>query len=128
MFFIVLLNIEGEQVYISKRIRSPSSGITSEFHVVYSPSYQVPIIYLRHYDPKGQLVLDSKEFEDLIGQYLSPVPHPLNGSPFLHIHPCKTSELMGKLTELRPKSYLLSFLSTMGPYVGLYLGLEYAQK
>nr|XP_040573476.1 ubiquitin-like-conjugating enzyme ATG10 [Lepeophtheirus salmonis] len=117
---------ENGHTFISKRVLTHNQ-YTSEYHVIYSHSYGVPIIYIRLYDSKGQLILDPSLVGQMSEKYLSPVPHPIFGSPYLHIHPCKTAEVMEKIKDLNSKNYLISFLSTMGLYVGLSLSLEYAK-
>ncbi|XP_075397354.1 ubiquitin-like-conjugating enzyme ATG10 isoform X1 [Tenrec ecaudatus] len=58
--------------------------------------------------------------------------HPLLGQPFFVLHPCKTNEFMIPVLKNSPKinrnvNYITSWLSIVGPVVGLNLPLSYAK-
>ncbi|CAB4068610.1 ATG10L [Lepeophtheirus salmonis] len=77
-------------------LRSSFVDVKDSFGDLLFRRYGVPIIYIRLYDSKGQLILDPSLVGQMSEKYLSPVPHPIFGSPYLHIHPCKTAEVMEK--------------------------------
>ncbi|XP_071062419.1 ubiquitin-like-conjugating enzyme ATG10 [Pseudochaenichthys georgianus] len=57
--------------------------------------------------------------------------HPLLGQPFFMLHPCRTEEFMRPVLQAaqdqhRPVNYVLSWLSVMGPVVGLDVPLKYS--
>lgn len=122
-----------------------------EYHVVYSPSYRVPVLYFNATFPSGKLIPLQE-----VWQLLSPAhvrsgsgtewgtvtqqEHPLLCCPFYHIHPCHTADVMGTalqngtlLSRLESQEhgtetdtqYLLSWLSMYGPTLGLNVSLRY---
>ena len=127
-----------------------------EYHIVYSDSYEVPILYFNATQSNGQqLPLDdiwkivSKDLTSSNTDRWSLVSqqeHPLLSRPFYHIHPCHTAKVMGKaITVLNceqhrsetvssngPKcsssvNYLIAWLSTFGPLVGLKVPLGFVR-
>ncbi|XP_035993718.1 ubiquitin-like-conjugating enzyme ATG10 isoform X2 [Fundulus heteroclitus] len=62
---------------------------------------------------------------------ISQQEHPLLGQPFFFLHPCRTEEFMGPVLQVaqdqgRPVNYVLSWLSVVGPVVGLDVSLKYS--
>ncbi|XP_011944515.1 PREDICTED: ubiquitin-like-conjugating enzyme ATG10 isoform X2 [Cercocebus atys] len=58
--------------------------------------------------------------------------HPILGQPFFVLHPCKTNEFMAPVLKNSRKinknvNYITSWLSIVGPVVGLNLPLSYAK-
>uniref|UniRef100_UPI00398F3F43 ubiquitin-like-conjugating enzyme ATG10 isoform X2 n=1 Tax=Pristiophorus japonicus TaxID=55135 RepID=UPI00398F3F43 len=141
-----------------------SELIRYEYHVVYSSSYQAPVLYFRACYSDGRPLALKEIWEnvhdcykerlfqgpwDTITQqeklsatkkkdsdfrkelYQTEEEHHLLGQPFFILHPCRTSELMtpimdGATQEQRNVNYITSWLSMMGPVVGLDLPLSYA--
>ncbi|XP_069792512.1 ubiquitin-like-conjugating enzyme ATG10 [Narcine bancroftii] len=132
-------NVSGDteeaQVTMSELIRY-------EYHVVYSSSYQAPVLYFRACYSDGRPLALKEIWEsvhDCYQESLSHGPwdtitqqeHHLLGQPFFVLHPCRTSELMtpimtGATQEQRNVNYITSWLSMLGPVVGLDLPLSYA--
>ncbi|MEE6458710.1 hypothetical protein FKM82_000397 [Ascaphus truei] len=56
--------------------------------------------------------------------------HPILGQPFFILHPCRTNEFMTSVqgTTGRKGNYITSWLSTVGPVVGLTLPLSYGKN
>ncbi|KAF1383268.1 hypothetical protein PFLUV_G00129980 [Perca fluviatilis] len=59
--------------------------------------------------------------------------HPLLGQPFFMLHPCRTEEFMRPVLQAaqdqhRSVNYVLSWLSVVGPVVGLDVPLKYATQ
>uniref|UniRef100_UPI00358E6FE4 ubiquitin-like-conjugating enzyme ATG10 isoform X4 n=1 Tax=Myxine glutinosa TaxID=7769 RepID=UPI00358E6FE4 len=144
-------------------------GLTArfEYHVVYSLSYAVPVLYLNAHTLDGRrLSLDSilsrasltlragldgagtsrvsgaesQDGDDYDGRTecairwdgLTQQEHPLLGHPFYVLHPCRTAQLLQPIVglahaERRQLNYLVSWLSTVGPAVGLSLPLHLAK-
>lgn len=113
-----------------------------EFHVVYSSSYQVPVLYFRACYTDGKpLTLEeiwgsvNECYRDHLLQgaweTITQQEHPLLGQPFFVLHPCRTAKFM---TAVLPKAqqtkcpvnYITTWLSMVGPVVGLNLPLSYA--
>ena len=87
-----------------------SAVLCFEYHVVYSPSYQVPVLFFTAMYPSGKLV----PLEE-VWQLMSPAhvtrgsgmewgtvtqqEHPILCRPFYHIHPCHTVDVMRTVTQ-----------------------------
>jgi len=108
-----------------------------EYHIVYSPTYQVPVLYFN-----GQLegrFLNAEEIwaniptkyrEDKIHfnqNYIQQVEHPVLCVPYFMIHPCNTSKLMENVEKitLKNQNYILQWLNLLAPVIGLYLSKEW---
>lgn len=121
--------------------------VCMEYHVVHSVSYQVPVLYFNATSPNGR----SLSLEDT-WRLLSPVlvaeetdrwrlvtqqEHPHLGRPFYHIHPCHTAAVMSQAMQCTSAAtpsgekdhgnYLVTWLSTFAPVVGLQFSIKYAQ-
>ncbi|XP_068941145.1 ubiquitin-like-conjugating enzyme ATG10 isoform X3 [Petaurus breviceps papuanus] len=120
-----------------------SEVIRYEYHVLYSCSYRVPVLYFRASFLDGR-PLTLKEIWDGVHQFykvrllqepwstITQQEHPILGQPFFVLHPCKTNEFMTSLLENSEKNsrnmnYITSWLSIVGPVVGLNLPLSYAK-
>ncbi|XP_051875745.1 ubiquitin-like-conjugating enzyme ATG10 [Pristis pectinata] len=116
--------------------------IRYEYHVVYSSSYQAPVLYFRACYLDGRPLALKEIWESVHDCYqeslsqrlwetITQQEHHLLGQPFFVLHPCRTSELMtpimiGATREQRNVNYITSWLSMMGPVVGLDVPLSYA--
>ena len=124
------------------RSTSESCLVHVEYHVIHSMSYQVPILYFNPTFASGQTLpledvwqllnmdLVSKEADrwGLVTQQ----EHPYLGQPFYHIHPCNTATVMEKAMkcqdqQAKESNYLITWLSTFAPVVGLEFSIKYAQ-
>ncbi|XP_023232880.1 ubiquitin-like-conjugating enzyme ATG10 isoform X2 [Centruroides sculpturatus] len=119
------------------------SIVTYEYHIVYSLSYAVPVMYFTAWKEDGStLLLEEiwsrvpKYYQDQLKNQrwtmLSQQEHPILGRPFFTIHPCHTSELMKNVLSVAEKqesfNYLVSWLSIVGPIVGLEVSPYYITK
>ncbi|KAH8553819.1 autophagocytosis associated protein [Umbelopsis sp. PMI_123] len=117
--------------------------ITAEYHIVYSPTYCVPVLYFNAYYADGSSLtrselehhvfskvhVDALQNNSLIQQgAISQHDHPLLGQPFFYVHPCDTSALMAQLQITNTLSYIISWISFFGSPVGLYIGPDYISK
>ncbi|XP_064625045.1 ubiquitin-like-conjugating enzyme ATG10 [Lineus longissimus] len=108
-----------------------------EYHIVYSASYGVPVLYFNACKQDGQLL----SLEDIwrnVPQYhqdrlrhekwtfITQQEHPLLGRPFFQVHPCHTSTLMKQVPE-KPRNYVVSWLSVVGPVVGIDVPMSYSE-
>ncbi|KAG8456415.1 hypothetical protein GDO86_002265, partial [Hymenochirus boettgeri] len=111
-----------------------------EYHVLYSISYQAPVLYFRESLQDGRpLTLDEiwERVHDCFRPSVLQGPwetitqqeHPILGQPFYVLHPCRTNEFMSSLQGAtnRNGNYIVTWLSTVGPVVGLHLPLSYGQ-
>ena len=115
----------------------PMNVITVEYHIVYSVSYEVPILYFIATHTNGsQLQLEdiwkivSKDLTSTSTDRWSLVSqqdHPLLGRPYYHVHPCHTAKVMGQANDLSQgaSNYLISWLSVFGPIIGLKVPINY---
>uniref|UniRef100_A0A1J3HQK5 Ubiquitin-like-conjugating enzyme ATG10 n=1 Tax=Noccaea caerulescens TaxID=107243 RepID=A0A1J3HQK5_NOCCA len=110
-----------------------------DFHVVYSASYRVPVLYFRGYCSGGQpLSLDVIK-EDLpsgsLGllleskwTFITQEEHPYLNRPWFKLHPCGTEEWIKLLSsggcQMTVDLYLVSWFSVVGQAVGLRIPLE----
>uniref|UniRef100_A0A3P9KZM7 Ubiquitin-like-conjugating enzyme ATG10 n=1 Tax=Oryzias latipes TaxID=8090 RepID=A0A3P9KZM7_ORYLA len=117
-----------------------SSVLQFEYHILYSCSYRTPVLYFRastlegrsltledvwrSVHPNYRLGLQSRPLDAITQQ-----EHPFLGQAFFYLHPCRTEEFMKPLLQMardqnRPVNYVLSWLSVVGPMVGLEVSLE----
>ena len=135
-------NIEDEDPATLPCGEKSQEAVNFEYHVIYSPSYQVPVLFFTATFHSGRLV----PLRD-IWRFVSPVhvtresgmewesvtqqEHPILCRPFYHIHPCHTSTIMATaLTSNKDKeklNYLLSWLTIFGPTIGLNVSIDYLQ-
>ena len=112
----------------------PTTTVHFQYHVVYSASYSVPLLFVQAARDNGRLLSLEEMWSTmppcLVGKEgpkwdtLTQAEHPVLGRPFFHLHPCHTTSLMASVTH--GQSYLLTWLSTCGPLVGLEVPLAYA--
>lgn len=125
-------------------VRTSAPTALVAYDIVHSPTYQVPVLYVRFKPPSRVLTTDevysllTPESRRLqlraVGTMgaLSMTDHPITGQPAYFMHPCRTQEAMGAVTadrsgSLRPEEYLLMWLGLVGPSVGLNVPLELAR-
>jgi ubiquitin-like-conjugating enzyme ATG10 len=111
-----------------------------EYHILLSPTYQVPVLYfqLLHFGTPAPLsevyrVLvedgsDARTQLQRIGVQgaISQGDHPVFGVPYFFLHPCGTLAAMAEWEReecviARPEEYLKVWLGVVGAVVGLYL-------
>lgn len=119
-----------------------------EYHVVHSVSYQVPVLYFNATFSNGQTLALEDVWQLLSSEFVSrdadkwglltQQEHPHLGRPFYHIHPCRTAAVMAKAMQCLAGSeeeeggnkaagnYLITWLSTFAPVIGLELSMQYA--
>ncbi|XP_039821916.1 ubiquitin-like-conjugating enzyme ATG10 isoform X1 [Panicum virgatum] len=113
-----------------------------DFHVVYSYSYKVPVLYFQGHRSDGQLLtLDEikqhlpsnslKVLSESKWTFITREEHPHLSRPWFTLHPCATSDWMKLLLEeskvaIEEQSlrYLSTWLSVVGQAVGLKMPLE----
>ncbi|XP_065874366.1 ubiquitin-like-conjugating enzyme ATG10 [Euphorbia lathyris] len=113
-----------------------------DFHIVYSASYKVPVLYFRGYCSDGRpLLLDEIEMDlptcsskvllESKWTFITQEEHPWLNRPWYKLHPCGTSEWMkllflgdAAMAEKRIQLYLVSWFSVVGQVVGLRTPME----
>lgn len=114
-----------------------------DFHIVYSNSYRVPVLYFRGYCIDGQpLMLDniekdlpansSKMLTESKWTFITQEEHPYLNRPWYTLHPCGTCEWMKLLYANKAPmvkgilvdQYIVSWFSVVGQVIGLRTPLE----
>lgn len=131
-----------------------SEMLQLEHHVVYSTSYQVPVLYFKAlYQGKKKIIgfgfycVLKKEILTIDGTPLSlqevyqqivpdmyhdqviitQTEHPLVGTPFWFIHPCDTRKLMNTI-QFEYSNYIKTWISFNGPVVRCQIPKELFRK
>ncbi|XP_076140657.1 ubiquitin-like-conjugating enzyme ATG10 [Alosa pseudoharengus] len=113
-----------------------------EYHVLYSCSYQIPVLYFRASTLEGRSLSLDEVWNNVHPNYqqrlrqgpwdtITQQEHPLLGQPFFMLHPCRTEEFMRPALETaraeqKGVNYIVTWLSVVGPVVGLDVPLSYA--
>ncbi|XP_054889308.1 ubiquitin-like-conjugating enzyme ATG10 isoform X3 [Poeciliopsis prolifica] len=105
-----------------------------EYHILFSCSYGAPVLYFRAFTMEGRSLALEEMWCTIHPNYRLCLQNcPLNAisqQPFFFFHPCRTEEFMGPVLQAapdqgRPVHYVLSWLSVVGPVVGLDVPLQY---
>lgn len=120
-----------ESYLCKKEVKLESENLLIwEYHIVYSLSYSVPVMYFNVSDNNGEkirfdkLTTILKTSTDDGGVLISQAEHPLLIKPYYFLHPCNTSSIIESMSESR--NPIISWLSVAAPLVRLELDLEYA--
>lgn len=124
-------------------VQSSSDNVhVYDFHVAYSFSYRVPVLYFQGHQAGGQLLTLDEIKEDLPSHslkvlseskwtFITREEHPHLSRPWFTLHPCGTSHWMKLLLEEtkladedQSLQYLPAWLSVVGQAVGLKIPLE----
>lgn len=118
--------------------RASRFRVLVEYHVVYSPSYSVPVLYFNFWSEQGDSSPPSfvssirsrvPTTDPTVGgltphALLSQGEHPILGTPFWFLHPCSTASFMSELlssssSDHRNGQYLATWLSWSSPLASL---------
>lgn len=123
--------------FLCKRTIVEQEGmcISCDYHVIHNSSYSVPILYFSMTNEMGRRLsleemwawLPSSTRTDNKWSMVTGTDHPLLTTPYFHVHPCHTSTLMSSSGLDTSSFYLLTWLSSLGPLVGLDVSLQYHQ-
>uniref|UniRef100_A0A7C8YGN0 Ubiquitin-like-conjugating enzyme ATG10 n=1 Tax=Opuntia streptacantha TaxID=393608 RepID=A0A7C8YGN0_OPUST len=116
-----------------------------DFHIVYSNSYKIPVLYFRGYNSDGRtLMLDQIERDLPVNSakllteakwtFITQQEHPYLNRPWYSLHPCGTNDLMRLLISdpslsrdtVTAEGYLVSWFSVVSQVVGIRLPLQMA--
>ncbi|KAG0004914.1 hypothetical protein BGZ65_012404, partial [Modicella reniformis] len=116
--------------------------LSVSYHIVFSPSYQVPVLYFNAYQPDGQMISLEAIYESLVPEDwrisirnaglnggVSQQDHPILNVPYFYMHPCETVSLMETILYSQAfdssksflDSYIASSLSLTGQAIGITL-------
>ena len=99
-------------------------SVTTDYHIVYHVSFQVPCLFFVCYGSDGGIVDAEREAAGLViprPGAVSQQMHPILQMPFWFVHPCDTAALLDKIggrTKLELNTYLETWLSLIGPFAG----------
>lgn len=112
--------------YLCKKSSFLDQNWLCDYHVVYNVSYSVPTLYFSVTKVTGELV-SLKELwphlsvsESNKWSMITQTEHPLLSTPYFYVHPCHTASMM---KNNKDSFYLLTWLSSLAPIVGLQLPL-----
>ena len=129
-----MVEIGAKKSFLSKTETKILNSVetTVDYHVVFDESYQVPVLYFNATYKSGRVVPPNDLYKSLCVpsdhlNFISQRDHPIMDTPFYHIHPCQTTTMMENFKFHLESDfvYLLTFISSVGPLVGLYLPHEY---
>ncbi|XP_023332738.1 ubiquitin-like-conjugating enzyme ATG10 isoform X2 [Eurytemora carolleeae] len=112
--------------------RENKDYLGAEYQVHYSAAYSVPLFLARFYTSSGQTLPLDKELGLKLDRFslneISVSPHPLEDTPWIQIHPCKTGSIMAQIMlQNELGNYLIGFLSFYGQSLGLILDPKLAK-
>lgn len=123
---------------------SSSEVFQYEYHILYSCSYRTPALYFRASTLEGRSLSLEEVWSRVHPNYrlrlqhspwdsITQQEHPLLGQPFFFLHPCRTAEFMGPVMRAaregdRQVNYVVTWLSVVGPVVGLDVPLSYSTQ
>ena len=115
--------------FLERRVESQDENgrrrsLTTDYHIVYHVSFQVPCLFFVCYGSDGGIVDPGREASGLVIPKKGAVSqqiHPILQVPFWFVHPCDTAALMDKIgggLKLQLNGYLETWLSLIGPFGG----------
>lgn len=147
------VKMNAEDDLATYHVPDDNSSLTWEYHVVYSASYCVPVLYFNVWTANGgllnldqvwnilQLNVDDK------WTTITQVEHPYLRKPYFQLHPCKTQNLINLITKefthslgcveisrsgsntfCPHKNKLISWLSCVACYVQLSIPIDYGKS
>ncbi|KAF9088841.1 hypothetical protein BGX23_007092 [Mortierella sp. AD031] len=123
--------------------------LSVNYHIVFSPSYQVPVLYFNAYRPDGAAISLEEIYESLVPEEwrgairnaglnggISQQDHPVLNTPYFYMHPCETVALMETVLQNSSSSlmnadtadesqtsyletYIVTWLSFTGQAIGV---------
>ncbi|KAF0701406.1 Aste57867_8108 [Aphanomyces stellatus] len=96
-----------------------------DFHVVFSPTYRAPVLFLRGTNLDGTILNPTQVQKHMSkhidgAQFVSQDEHPVLGMPFFFLHPCDTAACLSLLADTTtaspsPLHLLLAWMSLVQP-------------
>ncbi|KAF8940953.1 autophagocytosis associated protein [Dissophora ornata] len=114
--------------------------LSVSYHILFSSSYQVPVLYFNAYRPDGTAISLEEIYGSLVPEEwrssirnaglsggISQQDHPILNVPYFYMHPCETVSLMetilGSQTSDAKTSLLDSYISTWLSFTGQAIGV-----
>ncbi|KAG0338809.1 hypothetical protein BG004_007066 [Podila humilis] len=145
----VVQEVDESELLVSKDDVPAKDIISVSYHIVFSPSYQVPVLYFNAFkqDDNSPITLNEiytslvpKEWQETVRNSglsggISQQDHPIFNIPYYYMHPCETVSLMETVIKANPvrfttdqetvlQSYIATWLSFTGQAIGLALPIE----
>ncbi|ALC42268.1 CG12821 [Drosophila busckii] len=118
----------------TQKLKCKNELISVEYHIVYSISYQIPMLYFQAHRSDGSMLNIEAVWELFVPEatrhklnlyeMLTQMEHPVLFRPYMALHPCRTAEVLAQFGE-QSKNVVLTFISLYGPYVQLNLSNAY---
>jgi len=104
-----VIDMDDDQATLQHDPKINSNLYIFDYHIVYSTTYQQPVLYFNAFKPDGKLLTHNEILYTLQispgsenHPFISQKEHPVLGIPFYHIHPCETSKLMKEILISKP--------------------------
>lgn len=94
----------------------------TDYHAIYSPVFQVPVMYIVRAQHPVLHCTFSRE-----GQ-LGYEEHPVTGLPCVYMHPCQTAQIMDEMGPCGPAEYLARWFVLYARLAGLCLPASFAAR
>ncbi|KAG9326143.1 hypothetical protein KVV02_005648 [Mortierella alpina] len=116
--------------------------LTVSFHIIFSPSYQVPVLYFNAYRHDGTAIALEEIYESLVPEAwrssirnaginggISQQDHPILNVPYFYMHPCETVPLMETIVlsqaeASNSKSFIENYIMTWLSFTGQAIGIS----
>ncbi|KAF8949505.1 E2-like conjugating enzyme atg10 [Haplosporangium gracile] len=126
---------------VEKSAETTLNYLSVNYHIVFSPSYQVPVLYFNAYRPDGAAISLEEIYESLVPEEwraairnaglnggISQQDHPVLSTPYFYMHPCETVPLMETILQnnFNPNgsSYLENYIKTWLSFTGQAIGVS----
>lgn len=126
-------NIEQDTSSLPSSSKQGFETLVWEYHILYSTSYSVPVLYFNVRNTAGKLLplgdvwnilnVSKEELKDK-WSFVSQQEHPILLRPYFYLHPCKSFELF-KVCENSSVNPFVTWLSSIAHIVHLNVALEY---
>lgn len=127
--------LEQEDVSES-RSEATRDVVTLEYHLLYSLSYQVPVMYFNAWRTNGSLLSIEEiwalacttqrvALNEARWGAISQQDHPILGTPYFFFHPCNSAQMLANVSQDDRANKVIAWLSVVAPLVGLKLPIEY---
>lgn len=126
-------NIEQDTSSLQSSSKQGFETLVWEYHILYSTSYSVPVLYFNVRNTAGKLLplgdvwnilnVSKEELKDK-WSFVSQQEHPILLRPYFYLHPCKSFELF-KVCENSSVNPFVTWLSSIAHIVHLNVALEY---
>ncbi|CAG8515748.1 2143_t:CDS:2 [Racocetra persica] len=141
--------LEEEDLNSLPTVPASDEYFTVDYHIIYSTSYKVPVLYFNAYNSDGTLLTNDEIYSNLVHPLkqndiknagfngaISQQDHPTLLLPFYYLHPCETATLMASIVSdskvdnnkpqvLPLEGYIRSWLSLVGSVVGVKVVIDY---